>query len=515
MSGPWEAFQKRGPWDAYRKKAQPEQPQEEDPGMLRTLAIQAGGSLDRLAAGAKDLTRRTLGDKAVAAVDRLGAAMGMGPAPDLEARQSANKPALDRLAEKRPVESFIGSTLPYLGFGAGVASPAGAVAAAALPGLIEYGTPEERLLRGAAGAAGGAAGVGLGKGIARVLQPTRPSAAAVAPDVLAAAERVGYRVPAGQQTGSKALQMLEQQAAKNPFASGVAQRFNEGNQQAINRAAARAIGEESADLGEDVMRSASERLGAKFNELVAGKEIPLTERFGQATSLLQNRATRGGPFADTQVLGLAEKAAEVAKRGSITGEEYQGMREALSAIKRSAAAGNNGPLKGAANSVIKALDDAAESALPADVVKEWTKTRAQYAAMKTLEKRGAIKGGNVDPAIVRNALQSGDRAAYARGKIPGELADIARIGNAFRPLPDSGTAGNLTTQALLSGGAGLLGLPALATTVVAPQAIARGVFSDAGRKYLTKGLGLSEEAEKQLLERLAVAGGLLGLQASQ
>ncbi len=47
------------------------------------------------------------------------------------------------------------------------------------------------------------------------------------------------------------------------------------------------------------------------------------------------------------------------------------------------------------------------------------------------------------------------KRAFARGNMKGELADIARIGNAFRPLPDSGTASNLITQVLLSGGAGL------------------------------------------------------------
>ena len=310
--------------------------------------------------------------------------------------------------------------------------------------------------------------------------------------------------------------MLEQQAAKNPISAGIAQKFGAGNQSAINRAAARAIGEASETLDEDVMRAAAQRLGAEFDVAFAGKEIPVGNSFKSFATALQKSSTKAGEFADPAVLSLAERAAAVAERGTISGEEYQAMRSALSAVKRQAAAGNNGPLKHSAQGIIKALDDAAEKVIPKDEIAALQKARAQYAAMKTLEKRGAIKGGNVDPAIIRNALQSGDRSAFARGNIPGELADIARIGNAFRPLPDSGTAGNLVSQVLLSGGAGLAGPGALATSLLAPLAGGKALFSDAGRKYLTSGLmNVSPELERLLIGSGAVPGGLLGLQASR
>lgn len=519
MTQPWErdwSKQASAPWERDWSRNATVKPDVEDPGMLGAMAIGAGRGIDKLAAGLRQMTRNALGDKVTGAIDRFGSAIGMADGSQIEGQQAGYDAAFSGLSEKRPVSTTIGQIVPAAAMSATAAGPAAMIAASALPGLLEYGTTEERLQRGGMGAAGGAVGAGLGKVASHLLQPTR-NAATRAPDVaLAAAERLGYRPTAGQATGSKALQMLEQQAAKNPISSGIAQKFGAGNQSALNRAAARAIGETSGTLDEDVMQAAAQRLGGQFEGIFAGKEIPVSNSFKSFTTALQKSSTKAGEFADPAVLNIAERASAVAERGTITGEEYQAMRSALSAVKRQAAAGNNGPLKHSAQGIIKALDDAAEKVIPKDEIAALQKARAQYAAMKTLEKRGAIKGGNVDPAIIRNALQSGDRSAFARGNIPGELADIARIGNAFRPLPDSGTAGNLVSQVLLSGGAGLAGPGALATSLLAPLAGGKALFSDAGRKYLTSGLmNVSPELERLLIGSGAVPGGLLGLQASR
>lgn len=519
MTQPWErdwSKQAAAPWERDWSQPKPAEAEAEDPGTLGAMGIGVGRGIDKLAAGLRQLARNAIGDKATGAIDKFGRSLGMADGSQIEAQQAGADAAFAGLSEKRPVSSALGQMVPAAAMSATAGGPLAMIAASALPGLMEYGTTEERMQRGGMGAAGGAVGAGLGKLASHLLQPTR-NAATRAPDAaLAAAERLGYRPTAGQATGSKALQMLEQQAAKNPISSGIAQKFGAGNQSALNRAAARAIGETSGALDEDVMQAAAQRLGGQFEGAFAGKEIPVSSSFKSFTTALQKSSTKAGEFADPAVLNIAERAAAVAERGTITGEEYQAMRSALSAVKRQAAAGNNGPLKHSAAGIIKALDDAAEKVIPKDEIAALQKARAQYAAMKTLEKRGAIKGGNVDPAIIRNALQSGDRSAFARGNIPGELSDIARIGNAFRPLPDSGTAGNLVSQVLLSGGAGLAGPGALATSLLAPLAGGKALFSDAGRKYLTSGLmNVSPELERLLIGAGAVPGGLLGLQASR
>ena len=505
---------------AYAKKNIPAAPAPsagvEDPGALGAAIIGAGRGTDKLAAGLRQLTRNVFGDKAVSAVEGVGRVLGMADGSQLEAQQAGADDVYAKLAEKRPVATTIGELAPAAAMTATAAGPAAMIAASSLPGLMEYGTTEERLTRGAMGAAGGAAGAALGKVAGRILQPTRQTASRVSSDAIGAAERLGYKPTAGQVSGSRALQILEQQTAKNPVGSFVGQKFNAGNQTAINRAAARAMGESADLIDESVMGNAATRLGAGFDAAFAGKDIPINNSFKAFANSLNKSAGMAGEFADAEVKNLAGRVAAVAERGSISGEEYQAMRSALNTIKRQAAASSNGSLKYAATGTIKALDDAAADVVPAAEMEAFKRLNAQYAAMKTLHKTGTVKGGNVDPAVVRSALQSADKSAFARGGIPGELADIARIGNAFRPLPDSGTAANTVTQVLLSGGAGLMGPEALAASLIAPAAIGKGLFSDAGRKYLTSGLlNVSPELERLLVAAGATPGGLLGLQASR
>lgn len=481
----------------------------DDVGFGQAALIGAGRTLDRLGQGVQQ-GALWLSSKLPYGPDVAGK-IADAQAQQAE-REAENTRAYAQLQDKRPVATFLGEAAPLLAVpvAAGGGLAAGA-AAAAIPGLVEYGSPEERLTRGALGAAGGAAGAALGKGIGRVLQPTRAPMSEGAQAGVDAAERLGYKVTAGQQTGSKALQVMEQQAAKNPIGASAARKFNDANQSALNQAALRAMGETGEAVTEDAFAAARTRLGDVFNTLSANKAIPITPTFEARIKLLQRSNDAAGPFKSAEIANLADNALDLAKSGQMTGEAYQAIRSQLTDRSRQAAQAGQAKLKDAIGKVRSALDDAAESILTADEKTAWKLARRQYAAMKTLEKRGAVKAGNVDPAVVRNALQGGDRSAFARGNLSGELADIARIGNAFRPLPDSGTASNLWAQLMMTGGAGLLGGDVLAASVLAPAAVSKGLFSDAGRRYLTKGI---TKVTPELERKLMIGGaGLLGLPA--
>lgn len=476
----------------------------DEAGAGQAALVAAGRTFDRMAQGAKDL--------ALSVPAYFGSKSAQDERARMAEREAENTRLYAQLQERRPVATFLGEAAPLLAVpvaaGGGLAA---AGAAAALPGLIEYGTPEERLTRGAFGAAGGVAGAALGKGIGRVLQPTRGAMTEGAQAGVDAAERLGYKVTAGQQTSSKGLQAIEQQAAKNPIGAMFARKFNEGNTVALNRAANKAMGEAGDSITEDAFSAARTRLGGVFDTLSSNKVIPLPQAFEARVQLLKKSNDAAGPFKSAEIANLADNALDLAKSGQMTGEAYQAIRSQLTDRSRQAAQAGQAKLQSAIGKVKSALDDAAESVLSAEEKAAWKLARKQYAAMKTLEKRGAVKGGNVDPAVVRNALQGGDKSAFARGALSGELADISRIGNAFRPLPDSGTASNFWAQLLLTGGAGLGGIPTLAASVAGPAAISKGLFSDAGRRYLTKGLiDVSPELERKLM----IGGaGLLGLPA--
>ena len=493
----------------YQKMTAPPAPAEqpEDPGILGSMAIGAGRTFDRAAAGIKDMLPQSVQNYG----DRLGKALGMADGSKLadRATQDENTAAYSKLEQSRPLSTAIGGALPMVAALPAVSGVGSAAAISALPGLVSYGTPQEKLTDAALGAAGGALGAGVGKLVGRVLNPVRSAPNAATTDAMEAAARLGYKPPVGQETGSRALQILEQQAAKNPISARGAQAYNEANRTAINRAAARGMGESADQITEDVMAAAKSRIGGEFDRLSTNKEIPLGPDFSARITLLRDRLSNAGPFKNQQTATLLDAAEQVAATGKITGEAYQAIRSELSDMASVANRAGNAKAGSAVKGVRKALDDAAEKALSPEDLKAWKTARAQYASMKTLEKRGALKGGDVDPAIIRNLLQSGDRAGFARGNITGDLADIARIGNAFRPLPDSGTASNLVSQMLLTGGAGLMGPGALAASLTAPLAANKLLFSKGGQSYLRNGMvKVTPELEKRLMQG---GYGLLGL----
>ena len=63
------------------------------------------------------------------------------------------------------------------------------------------------------GAVGGAAGADLGKIAGPVLQPLRSNPNPALQNSMTAAESIGYRVPAGQQTGSRGQSLVRRRIA--------------------------------------------------------------------------------------------------------------------------------------------------------------------------------------------------------------------------------------------------------------------------------------------------------------
>lgn len=120
----------------------------EDPGALKSLAIGAGRTVDRLGKGMKQLW--------------LAARDDQEGLEKLREEASADDEIYRRLQKIRPWSTGFGEAAPLIlmpsSAGATMASTAARMAAAgAAPGLLEYGSLRERLGRGAAGAAAGAA----------------------------------------------------------------------------------------------------------------------------------------------------------------------------------------------------------------------------------------------------------------------------------------------------------------------------------------------------------------------
>lgn len=133
---------------ALTLQKQPAKPQAEDPGFGQTLLIGAGRTFDRIGKGAQQLYYGIKGD------EQKQAELAKQAAED----DAAYKP----LQELRPWATGIGEALPAMAIPGGGAATmignAGRMAAAgAIPGMLEYGSLEERAKRGALGAMAGAA----------------------------------------------------------------------------------------------------------------------------------------------------------------------------------------------------------------------------------------------------------------------------------------------------------------------------------------------------------------------
>lgn len=490
--------------NATKTVAQPQTNVADEYGPIQAGLVAAGRTLDRLYKGGKDLALT------------VPAALGVKGAQDERARmereEAENTRLFQQLEDKRPVATFLGGAAPLMAAPVLGTGMAGMAAGAAVPGLLEYGTPQERLERGALGAAGGAAGAALGKVLGRAVQPFRDAPTQSQKAAQEAAKRLGVNLRADELTGSRPLAWMTGALNDLPISGGMAQKAEAARAATINRAAAKAIGQSADDLGGDVLARAADDIGASIRGAVKGEEITLTKGFQSGLNALEsvNKARKG--FASAAIDDVVAKARSLGDK--IDGDLYQDLRSELSKQARDAFRSNDNARAHALDRVRKLLDSAADASLPQDKSAALKAARRQWANLETLERGMVVENGNVSPARMASALRQQYDKAYRRGKLTGELADIAKLGAAYKPLPQSGTAPRAIYSAIASGQ--LLHNPAGTAGMFAAPPLAQGLLqSSAGKRYLTSGLlDVSPEFERalMLLGAGGASGGLLSAQ---
>lgn len=471
----------------------PEGPQE---GMGQAMLIAAGRGTDKVVQGVRQAYNWATGDQAT--LDKMAA--------DEAEKDRLYKP----LQEKFPNATAIAESAPSLaaGVATGGASLLSGAAAGAIPALLSYGSAEERLKRAAVDGVGGAGGVLLGRGVARVLKPAGVGAQPAERAAIKAAERVGMKPTPAQITDSPSLASFENYLLRSPGSSGAMKQVVDGNQTALNRAAARSMGEAADVLDEKVFAKASDRIGGEFTRLQAVTAPKLGDDFVDALVRIDTTNKARGPFASKQIDTLLDKGLELAAKGDLDGKAYKEIRTELSNQATAAFKAGDATTGQAYKAIRDALDDAAKASLPdADRV-AWDTARKQWDAFKTLTKSNVAEGGNVSAARTAAAVRS-KNPGFRAGKVNGELADIARIGEGFKGVPNP-TSGQLLQQALY--GNPITGLP-----LAAANRVAAGAYLSAPG-YFTRGLLDVGETGRGLLSRagahLAIPGGrgLLGVE---
>jgi len=483
---------------AIRRNMPQEQPKGPEEGIGQSMLIAAGRGTDKLVQGVRQAYNGLTGDSAT--LDKMAA--------DEAEKDRLYKP----LQEARPIATGAGELAPNIAMGlmTGGTSMLGAAAATAIPALLSYGTAGERFKRAGIDAALGAAGTFGGKAIARALKPAGVGTDVASDAAMQAANRIGYKPLPSQIANNPGMANFENYLLRTPGSSGTMQKAVTANQTALNRAGARAMGEAGDSLDEGVFAAAQGRIGAEFDRLGQVTKPDLSGGFLTTLAKVDSDNLARGAFASKKVSELVDKGLDLAAANRLDGKAYKEIRTALSNEAQSAFKSGDATVGQAYKSLVSALDDAAKGSLSKADQEAWDVARQQWGAFKTLTKSNVAEAGSVSAARAAAAVRS-KNPNFRTGKMDGELADIARVGEAFKGVQNP-NSGQLMNQMMFSNP--LTGVPMLA----ANKALAAAYMSPAGQRYFSRGLLDVGEAGQGLLGRAGAVGalplgrGLLGVE---
>lgn len=425
--------------------------QPEDPGVLGAIGLGFGRMADKLLQGGKQAALTVaspMSESARAELDRMA-----------ETEQFRNE-GYAPLEEQRPIASAVGEAAPLLLMPMGGTLKA-AAAIGALPGLLEYGTPKEKLARGAGGAAGGAVGHGLGKAVGAIASPGMKPASEEAAKLAEVAKREGIPLDAAQITNNPVLQNTKAALGKIPWtATGQAQKAQQ-QQEAYVGAVLRKMGAEGKAATPDVMGDAYQRIGGNISGAAEGVAIKMDDAVVDGLAKVESQFMRRLPTDQKTVVKSYLDDLTAMLGQEMPGDVYQATRSELGKL---AFETDNQTVKHSAKQMQKVLDDAFDRQAPKEAVKQMHKAREQYGAYATTAdalKRGRNQDGMPSPKQMYAAKQAAT-PGFERGA-GGDFAELVRAGRQFLPdsIPNSGTPQQAAFMNLLTagsmGGLGALG----------------------------------------------------------
>jgi len=453
------------------------------------------------------------------------ATLGAAPAPEGTAELAA------RGAGKGIVD--VGTMLIPAGRVAAATAPAAGVA----PSLVNRAATvmaSQPALQTVAGTAAGAVGEATDSPLAalatalavptvaatgaRVITPIQQQGNAEYRALVAAAEREGIPVTAGQATGSRFLKNLEGRLEQLPFTGARQRAIREASEDAFTRAVMRRTGTAAGDTSPDTLNAIRSKLGSEFESIANRNTLNVTpdlqnrlaqiedslrfipaELAGPVKSRIEQ--LRGMMVAPPSSGGVPLAPGQTAPNPVIPGASYRMLDSALGRSMRST---SNGDLRAALGDLRDTLRTAMDNSISPEDAAAWDQLRRDYANLMVISRAAGGAGeaaatGRISPLALRGAVNQSTGGGYAFGR--GDLNELARIGQSvLRPPPDSGTAGNQAANDLLTGRIALLsGLGGAGGAVVAgpvggvagamlPLALPRMVQalmnSEAGQAYL-------------------------------
>lgn len=246
-----------------------------------------------------------------------------------------------------------------------------------------------------------------------------------------AATRIGFKPDLAQRSGSVDLNNFYDTLRNMPGSAGVIARHEARNTQAINRAAAKDIGQNADSVTGDILAAAKSELGSTRNALKSNVDIQQNAQTVLDTIDSQATKLSTGLRSSSQFDNYARKIKDSLSSGSIKGDQYQQWRTDLRNLKDAAYKADRSNLGDAYNSLIKSLDEAAMlNAGP-----EWRANNKAFSSLELLKDSGAVNDitGDVSPQKLTNAYyrQFGDAAL--EGRLDGGIPDIATVTKGYKP----------------------------------------------------------------------------------
>ena len=450
------------------------------------------------------------------------ATLGAAPAPEGTAElaaRGAGKGIVDVGAVMIPAARVAAATAPAIG------------AAPSLTNRMATVMAAQPALQTAAGTAAGAVGEAADSPVAalatalavpaaaatgaRLITPIQQQGNAEYRALVAAAEREGIPVTAGQATGSRFLKNIESRLEQLPLTGARQRAIREGQEEAFTRAAMRRTGTAASDTSPDTLNAIRGRLGAEFENISNRNTLNVTPELENRLAQIEDSLRfipaelagpvkaridqlRGMMVAPPGSGGVPLAPGQTAPNPVIPGASYRMMDSALGRSMRST---SNGDLRAALGDIRDTLRTAMDKSISPEDAAAWDQLRRDYANLMVISRAAGGAGeaaatGRLSPLALRGAVNQSTGGGYAFGR--GDLNELARIGQSvLRPPPDSGTAGNnmanalLTGQLAAAGGIGgtmaagpLGGVAGAASSMFLPRIVQALMNSDAGQTYL-------------------------------
>lgn len=428
----------------------------EAPGALESAMISAGRTVEKMKHGAQELY--------------YGATGNEKELSKLAEKEAEAERIMAPVKKAHPLASMAGGALPYFAVPYGAASKTLGTAISHAPKLANVGRAiagsglADSILSGAAlsgleygsnaadGAVAGGLGYGIGKAVigagSRALSPTQK-----------AGERLGMRLSPGQRTGSKAMQQVEASLDSMPFSASAGAKVKDINQSVVNRATAKAIGENAEKITIDVLDQADNRLTDIFESVAHNRKIQVDD-FHDAIireiDEVDDLLPEGMSIAHDQ---LVQKLTKYGDRGTATGKELRAMSSKLGtkANKLMTSPSGDRDLGWGLYRIKDAVDEKIASSLPGTERAAYNEARNQYRTMMMIKSgvNNINDAGDVAFKTMRNTLKKKDYKGYAMGRNKSDMYEALRFANAHPDIV--GNSGTATRGVIPLLAAGVLG----------------------------------------------------------